>query len=121
MPANYRDQRRKKSSTVRREPGESRAAEILTIVWTVSVTGVLIADLLFACAHFLVRARPGVATLNLLEGMLLLSAATMGVVSLALFAAVWRIRQLKPPQGYMLFACLVAAAPIAAAIARLAR
>jgi hypothetical protein len=119
MAANRRKARSQKAPHGRREPGESRTAEALTIAWTVSVTGVLIADLMVIGAHFLARGNPQNAALRLLEGLLLLSAAVMGAVSLVLFVAAWRTRQLKPPQGYAIFAALVAAAPIAATLVRL--
>ena len=50
---------------------------------------------------------------------MLLSAALMGAISLALLAAVWRTRREKPPQGYVVFAAVVAVAPIIALMARL--
>ncbi|MEX2316955.1 MAG: hypothetical protein WD669_07375 [Pirellulales bacterium] len=121
MPANRRKARRQKSPPARSDPPEGRAAELFTIAWTVSVTGVLIADLMCVGAHLLVRANPGAATLNVLEAVLLLSAAAMGAVSLVLLAAAWRKRRVKPPHGFTVFALLVSLAPIVAALARLLR
>jgi hypothetical protein len=99
---------------------ETRAGEAVTIAWTVSVTGVLIADLMAVAAHLFVAAgHREVELVRLLESLMLLSAAAMGVVSLALLPVVWRSRRLKPPLGYVGFAVLVAAAPIAAMTVRL--
>jgi hypothetical protein len=91
----------------------------VTIAWTVSVTGVLVADLIVVAAHWYVRGHPQSQPAQMLEAIMLLSAALMGAVSLALLAMVWRTRRLKPPQGYVVFALLVAVAPLAALVIRL--
>jgi hypothetical protein len=100
-------------------PADSRGSKALTIAWTVSVTGVLIADLMLVAAHLYGRSHPEGRPARVLEAILLLSASAMGAIALALLAVVWRTRHLKPPQGYVVFAILVAAAPIVALIARL--
>jgi len=119
MSAKRPKSRPRKQHRSRREPAESRASETLTVAWTVSVTGAVIADLMFVGAHFLARGNPVAASLNLLESILLLSAAAMGIVSLVLLPIVWRVRQIKPPQGYVVFAILVAVAPIVTMLGRL--
>jgi hypothetical protein len=120
MPARRRVSGRKKSRKFRASaPAENRASEALTIAWTVSVTGVVIADLMLAAAHVYLRSRPEGQPARILEIILLLSAAAMGAISLALLPAVWRLRRLKPPPGYVLFAIAVSAAPIALTLARL--
>jgi hypothetical protein len=96
----------------RQEPAETRASEAVTIAWTVSVTGVFVADLIVVAAHLYARSGPPAQPARALEAIMLLSAATMGAASLALLAVVWRTRRVKPPQGYMAFATCVAAAPI---------
>jgi len=122
MPAARRNPRRKNAKArTGAEPAESRASEVLTIAWTVSVTGVVIADLMVVAAHLYARNQQEEQPALFLEALLLLLAAAMGTVSLGLLPAVWRVRRLKPPQGYAVFAVLVAAAPIAAIIARLLR
>jgi hypothetical protein len=100
-------------------PPESHLAETLTIAWTVSVTGLLIADLMFLGASLFVRANPDAQALQMLAGILLLLAAGIGAASLGLLAIVWQKRRLKPPLGYTAFAALVAAAPIATLVAKL--
>jgi hypothetical protein len=91
----------------------------VTIAWTVSVTGVLVADLIVAASHLYVRAHPEAQTARAFEAIMLLSAAIMGAASLALLPVVWRTRWLKPPMGYVVFAALVAAAPVIALVGRL--
>jgi hypothetical protein len=120
MAKNARKTRRK---VVRRhEPSElleSRASDAMTIVWTVSVTSVFVADIVVIAAHLYARSDPSAKSARVLEAIMLLSAAAMGVVSLTLLPIVWRTRRLKPPQGYVVFATLVAAAPIIALVERL--
>jgi len=91
----------------------------MTVAWTVSVTGVVIADLIVAAAHLFIRYFPESEPARWLEAIMLVSAAAMGAVSLALLAVVWRTRRVKPPLGYIVFAVLVAAAPILATLGRL--
>jgi hypothetical protein len=102
-----------------REPLESRASEAITIAWTVSVTGVFVADLIVIAAHLYVRSHPNAQSAKALEAIMLLSAALMGAASLGLLPVVWRTRHVKPPQGYVVFAALVAAAPIIVLAGRL--
>ena len=82
------------------------------IAWTVSVTGVFVADLIVVAAHLYARSGPPAQPARALEAIMLLSAAIMGAASLALLVVSWRTRRVKPPQGYMAFAICVAAAPI---------
>jgi hypothetical protein len=102
----------------RREPAETRASEAVTIAWTVSVTGVFVADLIVVAAHLYARSGPPAQPARALEAIMLLSAAIMGAASLALLPVVWRTRRLKPPQGYVVFAAFVAVAPIIVLIGR---
>jgi hypothetical protein len=122
MPARRRNPRRKRSSArMSTEPAESRRSEVLTIAWTVSVTGVLVADLMLVAAHLYSRSHPEEELARNLQGILLLFASAMGIVSLALLPVVWRMRRLKPPMGYIVFAILVTVSPILATIVRLLR
>jgi hypothetical protein len=99
-------------------PAESRASEAMTVAWTVSVTGVVISNLIVVAAHLYARSNPSQPT-KAFEGIMLISSASMGAVSLALLPVVWRTRRLKPPIGYTVFAALVAAAPVVTLVGRL--
>lgn len=77
------------------------------------------ADLLVVAAHLYVRYHPDAQPARALEAVMLLSAATMGAMSLIMLPIVWRVRRVKPPQGYAIFAILVAIAPIMALLGRL--
>jgi hypothetical protein len=50
---------------------------------------------------------------------MLLAACVMGAASLAMLPVVWRVRTVKPPQGFVGFAAVVAAAPIVTLVGRL--
>jgi hypothetical protein len=120
VPNNRRINRGKRVRTRQSlDPPESRASEVVTIAWTVSVTGVLIADLMVVAAHLYARSNPDAQPARLLETIMLLSASAMGIVSLALLPVVWRTRRLKPPPGYIAFAVCVAVAPLLATVVRL--
>jgi hypothetical protein len=120
MPKTTRGMKRKnRRSTPPADPAESRASEAVTIAWTSSVTGVFIADLIVIAAHLYARGNPAARAAVALEAIMLLSAAVMGAISLVLLAIVWRTRRLKPPRGYLVFATLVAIAPLVALVGRL--
>jgi hypothetical protein len=98
---------------------ETTASEAVTIAWTVSVTSVFVADLIVIAAHLYARSDPSAKAARVLDAVMLISAAAMGAISLALLVTAWRTRRLKPPPGYVVFAALVAVAPIIALIGRL--
>ncbi len=101
------------------DPHEERSAEAITIAWTASVTSVFLADLVTIVAHFYARSHPGSKTAPPFEAIMLLTAAVLGLASLALLPVVWRVSRLKPPTGFVVFAALVAAAPVVVTLARL--
>ena len=118
---NQRRRGRKAARTPRNShpPPEDRAADAITIAWTVSVTAVFLADLVTIAAHFYARAQPESKTAPAFEAIMLLAASVLGLASLALVPVVWHVRSVKPPPGFVVFAALVAAAPIVATIGRL--
>jgi hypothetical protein len=83
------------------------------------VTAVLMADIVVIAAHLYARAYPEAEQAKALEAIMLICAAAMGCAALALLAVVWRVRKVKPPQGYVVFAALVAIAPVIALVGRL--
>jgi hypothetical protein len=122
MPKRSRQAKQKRRhSSSGLEPTETRASEAITIAWTSSVTAVVVADLVVIVAHFYAHRHPQALAAGAFEGIMLVSAAAMGAVSLAFLATAWRARRTKPPRGYAVFAGLVAAAPIIAVAVRLYR
>jgi hypothetical protein len=102
-----------------RDLPDERSAEAITIAWTASVTAVFFANLVTIAAHFYSRSHPDVKTAPAFEAIMLLTAALMGVASLALLPVVWKFSRLKPPLGFVVFATLVAAGPIVVTAVRL--
>jgi hypothetical protein len=99
---------------------QDQAADAITIAWTASVSAVFLADLVTIAAHFFSRSHPEAKTAPVFAAIMLLTACLMGIASLALLVVVWRVRRLKPPQGFLVFAAIVAIAPVLATIVRLA-
>ncbi|MCA9237288.1 MAG: hypothetical protein KDA44_17560 [Planctomycetales bacterium] len=99
-------------------PSEPRAVEVATVGWTVTVATVVMCDLGAVLAHGLALANPDAERVGVLRDLLMFAAATVGVFSLLLLPIVYRMRAVKPPLGFTVFAACAAAAPIAALIAR---
>jgi hypothetical protein len=102
------------------EPQEETSVEAITVAWVASVTAVLLADLVTVVANLFARSHPESKVAAPFEAVMLLTACVLGAISLVMLPVVWRLSRLKPPTGFVVFAALVAAAPVAATIARLA-
>ena len=98
------------------EQGETRAAEVLTVAWTVSVTAVLLCNLAAVGGHAIARAVDPAGPLRPLANLILFGGCVIGAVSLMLLPVVLRVRRLPPPLGLVVFAVLVGAAPIVGAV-----
>ena len=125
MTASDRRTRRKKSRRAAsprersESPAEPRVVDAATVAWTVTVSTVVLSELGAAGAHFLGLANPGAARLPVLRDLLLFGAAIVGLLSLVLLPVVYRLRAVKPPVGFTVFAGCAAAAPIIALAVRL--
>jgi hypothetical protein len=120
MPKKKSSQRDRRS---RRPTGGDPVDEIpidaITIAWTASVTSVFITDLVLIAVHFYTRSHPESQLAPAFAAIMLLTACAIGLASLALMVVVWRVSRLKPPMGFVVFALLVAAAPVVVTAARL--
>jgi len=114
-----RRSKRPRPAASRRPPGEDRATEAITVAWTVSVTMVFLVDVVTIAAHFFSRANPDAKYAPAFEAIMLVTGCVMGTASLALLPVVWWRRRVKPPRGYLVFAVLVAVAPIIVTVVRL--
>lgn len=116
----HRPVRRKQRTAIpERGSGEDGAADALTIAWTVSVTMVVVTNLVTVAAYFYASRHPDSKAAPAFGAIMLLTACFLGSVSLIMLPITWHIRRVKPPLGYTVFAALVAAAPVIATIARL--
>ncbi len=116
-----RTQKKRGGLAPNHQPCEERSTEAITIAWIASVTSVLVADVVTIAAHFYARSHPESKTAPPFEAIMLLTACLMGLVSLGLLPIVWRTSRLKPPPGFVVFAALIAMAPVLVTIARLLR
>jgi hypothetical protein len=99
-------------------PRESRTADAATIAWTVTVTMVVACDLAAIAALAFALRNPDAKGAQVFGGLMLFGGAVVGVASLALLPAVYRLRESPPPTGFTVFAVCAAAAPILALVAR---
>lgn len=104
-----------------RETGETSSADALTVIWTVSITTVLLCDLAAALGYGVVSWQPNQRRLFTLAEFLVFSGAVVGLLVLVLTPIVHRVRRTPPPPGLTVFAICAATAPLLAILARLAR
>ena len=116
--ANRKRPRRQETGRRPRQPEETRAADVITVAWTVSITAVLLSNLAAVAAHLYSIAVPDAGRTEFLKTLMLFSACAIGVVCLALIPVVYRVRRVPPPFGIVLFAVLISAAPILTIVAR---
>lgn len=90
---------------------ESPGAELVTVVWMLSVLLTTATELLAVVANLLVHRDPTYAPYPLLAGMLFFAAVVLSTVSLILLAVVWWARRQPPPTPVTVFALTVALAP----------
>lgn len=98
--------------------GESPAADFMTVGWLLTALTTLATELAGAFVTWLVRNNPQSVGLAALANVLLLTALVGGLFSLALLAAAWRLRRVKPPRGLMAMAIVICLVPAATAILR---
>lgn len=102
----------------RTNPPEPRSVEAVTVGWTVTVSTVVLCELGAVLAHALALANPGAPRVIVLRDLLLFAAAAIGALSLVLLPIVYRMRTIKPPTGFTVFAATAAVAPILTLVAR---
>jgi len=108
--------RQKQVRHVEHGTGENRTADAATVAWTVSVTTVFLCNIAAVAAHFYSQANPQLSGARMLSQLLLFSAAAIGLLSLMLLPAVFRLRRTPPPTGFLAFAVCSALAPILAVL-----
>jgi len=93
-------------------PVETRAAEAVTVCWTVTLTTLFLTGLITLLAHFYVASHPEAQKMAFLGGIMQFAGALIGAISLALLPVVYRVRKVAPPKGLTLFGVCLALAPI---------
>jgi len=102
-------------------PAESRASEVVTVGWTVTLTTLFFCNLAAIGAHFYVAANPEAQRMAMLCELLLFAGALVGLFSLAMLPLMQRLRQTPPPRGLVAFGLCIALAPILAVAVRALR
>ncbi len=96
---------------IEREPP---AVEFLTVGWMLSVMTTLLCELgLIAVRGYLLLATDESPKIELLAGMLLFASVVVGLISLALAAAVVRGRRVPPPTGVLVISLVIGSLPLA--------
>ena len=106
---------KKKKRTSRRlpeAPVETRTSEAITVGWTVTLTTLLLCNLVAIGAHYYAVAHPEAQRMALLREMLLFAGAVVGSISLVLLPLMHRVRQTPPPRGLVAFGICIAIGPI---------
>lgn len=98
---------------------ETKAAETLTVAWTVSLTTVLLCDLGAVATRIYVAFYPQARLMIVLGELLLFAGAVVGILLIGLLPILYRIRQVAPPRGLVGFGVLIATAPILALVIRI--
>ena len=102
-----------------RQPQETKAAEVMTVGWTVCLTGVLLCDLVAVMVHLVVPLFSAGIHWQVLENLMLFSGSLIGLLCLILVPVVYRVRRVPPPIGIVMFAIFISIAPIVAFTARI--
>jgi len=123
MPSQQKKRRKNKRSkkVAHVAPTETRAAEALTVAWTVSLTTVLLCNLIAVAAHLYVSAHPDATRMAMLCDLILFAGALIGAVFIGLLPVIYRVRKVPPPHGLVVFGVLVAVGPIIALVVRMVR
>jgi hypothetical protein len=102
-----------------RQPQETKAAEVMTVGWTVCLTGVLLCDLVAVMVHLVIPLFFAAIHWQVFENLMLFSGALIGLFCLILVPVVYRVRRVPPPIGIVMFAIFISTAPIVAFTARI--
>ena len=103
------------------QPQETKAAEVVTVGWTVCLTTVLLCDLVTVMVHLVIPLFSEGIRWQVFENVMLFSGSLIGLFCLILVPVVYRVRRVPPPIGIVLFAIFISAAPIVAFTARIIR
>ena len=111
MTRTKRRSRSGKKPTRHRPTAETRAAEVVTICWMLTVLLTLACEIAGIAANLYVWQVPDAARIELLAGILRFAAVALGVLALMMMPVVWRTRRHPPPRAVGIFAVIVCATP----------
>ena len=98
---------------------ETRAVELLTHAWMLSVVTALACEMVAALAALYLKAVDSTAvTLGVFAGFMLFAALVIGIVSLVMLPLVLWKRSVPPPRGVTALAIVAGAAPLVVVLLR---
>jgi hypothetical protein len=109
--ANRKRNRKSRQHRPRAAPSESRAGEAITVAWTVTVTTLVICEMLGLSAAVAGRFSQDAGGLRMIAGLAQFCALVLAVLSLALLPVVYRVRRVAPPRPLVAFAVIAASLP----------
>jgi len=101
----------KKRQSVTPASTESRAADLVTVVWMLHVVTAFACQVVGALARLAYLWVSDHPLLGVLAGFMLLASLVAGTVSLLLLPVVWRARRVPPPTGILVVAIGVGVMP----------
>lgn len=94
------------------QPVETRASEALTVCWGVTLTILIVCNVIVIGSQLYVSWYPEAKRTAIFGDLLLLAGSMVGVFSLVLLPLLYRVRQIPPPNGVAVFGACLAIAPI---------
>src|SRR5436190_20327400 len=94
------------------QPDETRNADILTVVWMLTVVTAFVCELAGMAARLYLGQVPDSVGVQAMFQLLFFSALVIGLISLLMLPAVLKARRTPPPGGVTVFALVVGAAPL---------
>ena len=104
--------KRRKPKRAVLQPDETRNADILTVVWMLTVVTAFVCEVSAMAARAVLGQAPDSPAAQAMFQLLFFSALVIGLISLAMLPAVLKARQTPPPGGITAFALVVGAAPL---------
>ena len=104
--------KRRKPKRAVLQPDETRNADILTVVWMLTVVMAFMCELAAMAARLVLGQAPDSPAAQAMFQLLFLSASVIGLISLVMLPAVLKARHTPPPSGITVFAVVVGAAPL---------
>jgi hypothetical protein len=91
---------------------ETPAADALTVAWMLAVVIGLVSEIGAVAAMWYFNRQPEAKSIGAMGAVLYFTAFVAAIVSLVLLAVVYKARRAPPPLPIVVFALLVAAAPL---------
>ena len=103
-----KSRQRDRSSVVKRETGEPRSVDGLTVAWMMTVMTTVVCGVVGGAIVLATRENPAAERARMFGALLHFSAFVAAVVSLVLLAAVLKFRKQPPPAAITWFAVIAA-------------